>query len=710
MKKAVVSKKAGNTTDKAVNTNIANHRSSLSTLSLSRSPLAVEAHSISKSTIPLLPPGLGIGTPDDKYEQQAERAAEQVARRPDSLTKGSNEDSLSARYAARRPSPTSSLTGGSGRPGQGVDQSYSEQGFGQDFSRLTLHANGAYTPGVNGFIQRSCKECEKEELQRKSVTGVGRAPVDGAALDEDLVRDLDASRSGEGRSLPGPLRGGFERRFGADFGEVRIVTGDTAARLNDSLRARAFTVGNHIWFGRGEYRPENPFGQRLIAHELAHTLQQRGSVSTLNTALRVGSSSDPAEVEADNAAEAVMRGQKPGAIAGRAPILRRQRRDRSCSVARGSEDNQLEVSCGSERYRVTFRLDRRREPETRVDVTPGINFDDVFFDLEICHGGTRIRVRPSINLTGALRDMLGNLVRRDPVLEDVTANPELEIEITISETFSGSIRGGPIIDPRTGEVIGGGATINIPWGQRPEPVDCTRERRFLRLRCERLTTVPGREARPEQSHEEFRHVYFLFPHAQFNPVREVRLGVGNATPTPITTPEVVLQQLAAQGFRVQDIQGFTSPEGPREQRRPGGFQGNDRLGEQRADAAKTWLEDNCPGCGAESITPQGQSELYSPGTTPETEGRPLTRHVTPEFVGVDPLRPDTQAGRDALARSSVSQQQAQIYPLLRRAHVIMKRTVVDQPAQPAIPSREESETVSCPRAVRQAVRTFLGLS
>jgi hypothetical protein len=706
MKKAAVSTKENDIAGNAVKPSIASPLSSSTILSSNSPPLTAGEQSVARSTKPLLQPKFKIGAHDDKYEQEADLVADQVMRKPDSQGQRQMEGSPNIQFAKRVPSKSS--LGENGHFRQQTGQPYFQPGFDYNYSRTPLHSSGGYTAGTNGIIQRSCKECEKEEVQRKSVSGVARAPVDGSAVGEAFTRDLAASRAAEGRSLPGSLRSGFERRFGANFEGVRVVTGETAARLSDSVQARAFTVGNHIWFGRGEYRPTNPFGQRLIAHELAHTLQQRGGGPTLHTSLRVGSSSDPAEVEADQAAEAVMRGQKPGITARSAPILRRQRR-RDCSVERGSESNQLQVSCGNERYRVTFSLDRRREPETRVDVTPGINFNDVFFDLEICRGGTRVRVRPSINLTGALRDMLGNLVRRDPALEGVTANPELEIEITISERFSGTIRGGPIIDPRTGDVIGGGATINIPWGQRPEPVDCSRERRFLRLRCERLTTVPGREAQPAQTHDEFRHVFLLFPHAQYNPVREVRLGVENATPTPVATPDLALQQLSAQGFRVQSIEGFTSPEGPREQRRPGGFQGNDTLGEQRAEAAKTWLEDNCPECGAGGITPQGQSELYSPGTTPETEGRPLTRHVTPEFVGGDPLRPDTQAGRDALTQSSVSQQQAQIYPLLRRAHVILKRTVVDQPAQPAVPSREESETVSCPSAVRRAVRDFLGL-
>lgn len=179
---------------------------------------------------------------------------------------------------------------------------------------------GILRPGSAGLIQRMCKSCEEEEVQRKPRPGADAAPASPAgapALDGGLRRDISASGSA-GRPLPGPLRRGFEERFGSDLGGVRTVTGDAAARLSDSLGARAFTVGDHIWFGRGEYRPESPDGQRLLAHEITHTLQQGGGTQGAGAqapqaSLRLGSSSDPAEAEADRVADDVMKGGDPGA-------------------------------------------------------------------------------------------------------------------------------------------------------------------------------------------------------------------------------------------------------------------------------------------------------------------------------------------------------------------------------------------------------------
>ncbi len=71
----------------------------------------------------------------------------------------------------------------------------------------------------------------------------------------------------------------MEDRFAADFGSVRIHTGSEAASLNRELSARAFTVGNDIYFNEDQYRPNSENGKRLLAHELTHTIQQRGNSS-----------------------------------------------------------------------------------------------------------------------------------------------------------------------------------------------------------------------------------------------------------------------------------------------------------------------------------------------------------------------------------------------------------------------------------------------
>jgi hypothetical protein len=84
-----------------------------------------------------------------------------------------------------------------------------------------------------------------------------------------IQRQLDT-----GRPLEDETRSKMESAFGQDFSGVRIHTNERAVNLTDRLHARAFTVGRDIAFGSGEYRPGNLIGDALIAHELAHVVQQ----------------------------------------------------------------------------------------------------------------------------------------------------------------------------------------------------------------------------------------------------------------------------------------------------------------------------------------------------------------------------------------------------------------------------------------------------
>jgi hypothetical protein len=82
---------------------------------------------------------------------------------------------------------------------------------------------------------------------------------------------------GRGQPVPESVRSFMEPRFGMDFGATRFHTGSHAHDLARSVNARAFTVGRDVVFGAGQYAPETTNGKRLIAHELAHVVQQRGA-------------------------------------------------------------------------------------------------------------------------------------------------------------------------------------------------------------------------------------------------------------------------------------------------------------------------------------------------------------------------------------------------------------------------------------------------
>jgi len=91
---------------------------------------------------------------------------------------------------------------------------------------------------------------------------------------------------GSGRPLPAATRARLEPAFGHDFGDVRVHTGATAARAADAVGARAYTMGTDIVFGGGQYAPGTAEGDRLLAHELTHTVQQSGAGTAGSTVRR----------------------------------------------------------------------------------------------------------------------------------------------------------------------------------------------------------------------------------------------------------------------------------------------------------------------------------------------------------------------------------------------------------------------------------------
>jgi len=115
-------------------------------------------------------------------------------------------------------------------------------------------------------------------LRRASApTATGAIGAAGGTLDPGTA-NLLASRRGQGKALPGDVRGSLESAFGTSLGHVRVHADTTAAGLNRAVSARAFTTGRDIFFGAGEYAPHTEEGRRVLAHELAHVITEPGPV------------------------------------------------------------------------------------------------------------------------------------------------------------------------------------------------------------------------------------------------------------------------------------------------------------------------------------------------------------------------------------------------------------------------------------------------
>lgn len=158
---------------------------------------------------------LNLGTPGDQYEQEADRVAEQVMRMPDPA--------------------------------------------------IRLQRKCACDASSSG----PCEQCGATMIQRRATAVDTSSSAAAPAVVHNTLRS-------PGQALDSPTRAFFEARFKQNFSHVRVHTDKQAAISAQQISARAYTVGRDIVFGSGEYAPTTMMGQQLLAHELAHIVQQSG--------------------------------------------------------------------------------------------------------------------------------------------------------------------------------------------------------------------------------------------------------------------------------------------------------------------------------------------------------------------------------------------------------------------------------------------------
>jgi hypothetical protein len=154
---------------------------------------------------------------------------------------------------------------------------------------------------------------------------VDRSAADDRGVEPDADQHLATAGGSSGTGLPGELRGRLEGSLGVPLDGVRVHTGDASASAASSIHARAYAVGQDIHFGAHQYAPGTPSGDYLIAHEVAHTVQQRGGAGSIAMdSLDVSSPGDAHEIEADAFADAFSRGERAPVTGSGAGGLARQ--------------------------------------------------------------------------------------------------------------------------------------------------------------------------------------------------------------------------------------------------------------------------------------------------------------------------------------------------------------------------------------------------
>lgn len=232
-------------------------------------------------------PKLTVSQPEDA----AEREADQVA---DAVVSGA-QGGASAVASIVRPThwaPAMPIAPAIQRQQEKVEES---DGALTPVEEESANPQGGFAPSQRR--QGASPENQEEEtIQRKPISPL-QADQAVANLDESALR------APGGSPIPEGARADFEPKFGADFSAVRIHADSRADALCKSVAARAFTHRNHIYFASQQYQPETSAGRRLLAHELAHTVQQ-GATQTLSG---VGDVARPVQPRADSTSAMLQR-------------------------------------------------------------------------------------------------------------------------------------------------------------------------------------------------------------------------------------------------------------------------------------------------------------------------------------------------------------------------------------------------------------------
>jgi len=155
----------------------------------------------------------------------------------------------------------------------------------------------------------TCAKCREEEEQR-ALQRSSTSPVPA---------DFEGIPTTHGEPLDTATRAPLESHFGADLADVRVHTGPEAAESATRLDALAYTAGRDIYFARGMYSPSSSSGRRLLAHEVAHVVQQSSGkepaiAAKSSRGVKIGAPDDSLEDEAEKKAEEFMTGAQLGEL------------------------------------------------------------------------------------------------------------------------------------------------------------------------------------------------------------------------------------------------------------------------------------------------------------------------------------------------------------------------------------------------------------
>lgn len=574
-------------------------------------------------------PKLRIGQPGDKYEQEADRVAEQVISIPEprirrQVEPGEEEEEIQAKPIAEQITPL--VQKKEEEPEEEEEEPEEEeeeepiQAKPEDYTRLQCQA------------EEEEEEEEEETIQTKKAGG--QTPL----ISYSLQSRMNFLKGG-GQPLPESTREYFEPRFGYDFSGVRVHTGSKASETARSINAEAFTKREDIVFGSGQYNPGSISGNRLLAHELTHVVQQ-GNVGQSQLAKY----SKLKTVPHKRTTPILNAGTSKSVI----------RRKVSCTPARKVHGKPNEVSIstieGKKRtdYVVIRSFEISEEPVTKwknPDPSAGFGWDkdNIWIEIDWCKN-TKGNIQIGSAGPRAIQDLF-----RD--LSNQLSSGELHLGKALKETnfqhfikwmlrvksgwkLTGGIytelKGGSEYSGAGGEVCwgkwpfevclkgghskeyGGHVQVNVKviFEKVPEGFKCPKEREQTsklvikpKYTCKQFIPPGTKEVtRMEPYTDKSFYIYFPYIRYEKEEIDKKRSQI------------IELVDALKAGYEVVSITGHASPEGPIK-RKTRSFMGNEALAQERANTAKEFVKDICLSVGCkgdiDKIVSKGEKELYT---------------------------------------------------------------------------------------------------
>ncbi|HVF29048.1 MAG TPA: DUF4157 domain-containing protein, partial [Pyrinomonadaceae bacterium] len=466
---------------------------------------------------------------------------------------------------------------------------------------------GGGAAGLSG----DCEECAKKRLQRKAT---------GMEMTDTIPPIVHEVLRSSGDPLEPATRGLMESRFGHDFSRVRTHRDSRAGESARAVNALAYTVGQDVVFGAGQYAPETVSGRKLLAHELAHVVQQRNATYPMGGLTLADSMW---EREADAAAEAAVAGQ-PAHVARHTAgtqLARQQLYTETLTAPQDAAGRKVEVT------RAVKAGKCAEVPETRTDSNSEITRTRAAIELSYCRGRTSASAKGEIDysdVTNTIRQAVNSAPNflsnpNQQALSDLEqafkrvaprANVRFDVQVggtKVEVTGSGTAsveggvsgKGGATVSGRIGKTgVEGGVEVSggtdeetrvvvtgkiTPGGgarEIPNCFKCVCADPTITFACViHPSETPGK---PPPSPKPMLYEPLFFEYEKTVPRKGSEGNYG-------MTLDRVIGHLR-EGYTIARIEGGTSPEGPLERGRKKGFEGNISLAQSRAEEAHKDLQ------------------------------------------------------------------------------------------------------------------------